>query len=329
MMNSRKLCGVLGLASLMALSSCKEDEFVFFNTPGKPVPPVTSKVPIKQVIGDSQVDILWVIDNSGSMSTFQREVINNTDLFMQEFVKDKHLSWTMGLISTDVTNRPYIGFAPGDLLNSQTPNPVLAFQRAVGQLGTYGSGYEETFEPIRKNLESYPAFARKDAYLAMISVTDADEQSAMSSQVFLQYLQSKKGSLSRAIFYGAFGADDLGCRNGEGWNYSRGKYEAVIQATQGRYFPICTSTFGKDLAALGTDLVKRVTQPMIRLSKRPKISSIRVSFQGRALPGGLKEDGGFWVYDFDANAIVFHDLDFAPGDTETVDVSYQEDDGLR
>jgi hypothetical protein len=328
MINPRIFWSLISCVALVSLSACRDDELVYYRTPGQPVTPVTSQVPIKQVIGDSQVDILWVIDNSGSMSTFQREVINNTDLFMQEFTKGQQLSWTMGLISTDVTDRPYIGFTPGNLLNWQTPNPVYEFQRAVGLLGTFGSGVEQIFEPIRRSLDAYPGFARKDAYLAIISVTDAEEQSIMSSQDFLQYLQTKKGSLSRSIFYGAFGADDLGCTLGEGWNYARGKYEAVVQATRGRYFPICTSTFGRDLAELGKDLVKRITQPMIRLSKRPKVPSIRISFKGRVLPGGLKENGGYWIYDFDSNAIIFHDLEFAPGDTESVDLSYQEDDGL-
>jgi hypothetical protein len=331
MKHAWKLLGLLSASSVLALSACKEDEFVFFRQPYQPVPPVSTQIPIKQVIGDSQVDILWVIDDSGSMSSYQQEVINNTALFMQEFTKDKHLSWSMGLISTDESRLPLIGFTPATLLNSQSPNPVSLFQNAVRGLGTYGSGYEKTFVPIQKHLDAYPGFMRKNAYLAIITVTDAEEQSGTSSTSFLQYLVAKKGDLNRTIFFGAFGAYDLGCTAGSGegiWNYVDSPYEDVVQATRGRVFPICTQTFGKDLSELGKDLVKRVTQPMIRLAKRPKISSIRVSFKGQVLPGGLKEDGGFWIYDFDGNAIVFHDLDFAPGDTETVDVSYQEDDGL-
>jgi hypothetical protein len=314
---------ILALAS----SGCKDDEFVFFRLPAQPAPPIQSSVPIREAVRESKVDILWVIDNSGSMSTFQREVIANTGVFMQEFVKDS-LQWSMGLISTDPSDLPYIGFTPTTLLNYLTPNGVGLFQGAVGRLGVGGSGYEQTFAPIQKHLDAYPSFTRKDAYLAVISVTDAEEQSGMTSAEFLQYVAVKKGAPNRTIFYGALGADDLGCRLGEGWNYSGSKYEDVVLATGGRVFPICTTTFGKDLAALGNDLVRWVSRPMIRLSKRPKVSSVRVSFEGRLLPGGFKEDGGFWLYDFDANALVFHDMDFAPNNDDVVDVSYQEDDGL-
>ena len=311
----------------VAWSGCKDDEFVFFRMPVQPAPPIQARVPIREAVRETKVDILWVIDNSGSMSTFQTAVINNTGVFMQEFVKD-NLQWSMGLISTDVLDPPFIGFTPTTLLNYLTPNGIVLFQSAVRRLGVGGSGYEETFDPIEKHLNAYPSFIRKDAYLAIISVTDADEQSNMNSQEFLQYIATKKGVPNRTIFYGALGATDLGCRDGEGWNYAFSKYETVVQATGGKVFPICTPTFGKDLAALGNDLVRWVSRPMVRLTKRPKVSSIRVLFEGRLLPGGFKEDGGYWFYDFDANALVFHDMDFAPDNDDVVDVSYQEDDGL-
>ncbi len=50
-------------------------------------------------------------------------------------------------------------------------------------------------------------------------------------------------------------------------------------------------------------------------------------YKGEDLKGGLKEEKGYWLYDFDLNAILFHDLNFAPGDKEEVTVEYREDDG--
>ena len=70
------------------------------------------------------------------------------------------------------------------------------------------------------------------------------------------------------------------------------------------------------------DLVTRVERPYIALKERPLTSSIRVTYKGAILSGGLLEDGGYWIYDFDLNRIVFHNLNFAPGDTEEVTVSY-------
>ncbi len=62
---------------------------------------------------------------------------------------------------------------------------------------------------------------------------------------------------------------------------------------------------------------------------RPKPGTLFVRYKGQDLPGGPKEDGGYWFYDFELNAIVFHDLDFAPGDTEQVEIEVKEDDGYR
>ena len=57
---------------------------------------------------------------------------------------------------------------------------------------------------------------------------------------------------------------------------------------------------------------------------RPQIQTIRVTWKNQALPGGPKAEGGIWQYDFDLNAIVFHDLEFAPDENEEVVISYEE-----
>ena len=45
------------------------------------------------------------------------------------------------------------------------------------------------------------------------------------------------------------------------------------------------------------------------------------------LPGGPKEEGGFWVYDPDANGVRFHDMDFVDFNERFVKIDFDIDLG--
>ncbi len=59
-----------------------------------------------------------------------------------------------------------------------------------------------------------------------------------------------------------------------------------------------------------------------------KPDSLKIFHQGRELPGGPRESGGLWYYDFDRNAVFFYDLEFAIGEDEEVDIQFETEDGL-
>jgi hypothetical protein len=323
-----KVLSVLVLVS--GLSSCAKENYLYY----EPVHPTQQKQisvhKLSEVVQVDSLDILWVIDNSGSMGNHQNNVISNTKLFMDSFTQNHSLDWKMGLISTDEDEAPYIGFERGRELDWRTPDPVGTFQNAVSRLGTFGSPTEMTFVPVQKAIASYPSFLRSRAILALIVVTDAPEQSRRpSGRDFLFWLGSLKGNAARVVTYGVIGPRDFGCPSTDDtWDYVGSPYEEVIQGTSGKAYKLCTTDFGAQLSDLGRDLVKRVEKPKIYLTLRPKLGTLKLRHQGKDLPGGPKETGGFWFYDFELNAIVFHDLDFAPGDTEEVEIEMKEDDGF-
>lgn len=317
----------IGLFVLSLFACSKGDDFLHYVLP-EPPPEFHFTHKLKEMVGESRVDILWVIDNSGSMGSHQQNVITNSDLFIREFVKkQKILDWKMGLVSTDESEAPYLGFKAGDELNKSTPDPVNVFNRAVNKLGTFGSGIEKPFFCARKALQDNPNWVRKNAVLANIMVTDAAEQSFISGQDFANFMaQMKGGDLRKVVFYGVLGPNDWNCPATDGfWNYAGSPYEAFAKLVgRGKNYPLCSPDFGKNLAELGKDLVKLASSPRIELTSRPRLETLRVTWRGNVLPGGPKETGGFWTYDFDLNAVLFHDLDFAPDDNEEVIIHYEE-----
>lgn len=280
---------------------------------------------LKELQAESKVDILWVIDNSASMGDYHSNLIRNMDLFLDEFEKI-HLEWKMGLISTTVGAPPYIGFTSSTQLTFQTPDGLNVFRQAVARLGTNGAGYEKTFDPLVETLKKYPDFTRPKAVLAVIVVTDAQEQSdTYSFQDALDQLQILKGTLRRSVGYGVFGPTDFGCdiSNGEEkWKYAGSTYESFMKELNGKTYPLCSADFGKNLADMGKDLVKHAQHPRIYLNERPIPESINIFYKDKKIQGGPEADGGHWTYNFELNLIEFSDTNFAPEDNEVVRVEF-------
>jgi hypothetical protein len=282
---------------------------------------------VKDFNGILDLDILWVIDNSGSMLDHQNSVIRNTDTFVNIFTRNSSLHWKMGLISTDTIDQPYEGFDQFNPLDYTKADAVPRFRTAVRNLGTSGSALEMTFEPIINALTRYRQFVRPNSMLAIIVVSDAPEQSRFDAIEFLRRLQTFKPDLSKVVFYGVLGPVDWCRATDDTWIWGGSDYYQVLQSVQGKTFPICSADFGNNLVTLGEDLYQRISTPKIYLDARPDVKTIQVLYQGNEIPGGPKADGGLWYYDYDLNAIVFYDLSFAPGDTEEIEVKFDEDVG--
>ncbi len=308
------------LVLVLSLSGCGKERYLFVQNATNHL---DRSFPVKEVKGSSSVDMLWVIDNSGSMGDYQTQVMTNANAFMQDFIKQK-LNWKMGLVSTDDTDLPYIGFAGTDQLDSTVADPVGLFTHAVDRLGTSGSAVESTFEPILQSIAQDPTFLRPKTPLAIIMVTDAEEQSGIDASDFISRLSNL--TAGRNVFaYGVFASQDFSCRSDEGdWDYQGSPYETFIKSAYvGQTYPLCRD-FGTSLVNIAHDIVTRVSHTAIYLTNRPDTSTLKVIYGNQELPAGPSEAGGVWVYDYGLNAIVFNSLDFAINDSDSVRVVYDE-----
>lgn len=309
---------------LLLLIACGKDGDYVYNTH-----PFVSKLSTEthQLVGDGgQVDIIWVIDNSGSMDTIQQQVITNTDLFMQEFVKNKSLEWRMGLLSTALYEEPYLGFS--SYFTQTDADPVATFGAAVRDLGTWGDATERSFDPVVKQLDAFKSFLRPNAMLIVIFVTDEEEQSQITAKEFLADLVARKsGGIERIRAYGAFNARDFGCSSGTLMTYAASPFEEVITATKGKAYKTCNPTFGVDLAKLGQEIVSISSRASIILKSRPLTETLKVIYNGEELKPGPRSEGGRWFYDSESNSVRFHDLEFVNFNIKDVQVSYEVDEG--
>jgi hypothetical protein len=161
-----------------------------------------------------QVDVLFVVDNSGSMSVRQTELAANFRSFI-DTATSQDLDYQIAVVSTDVGD-PFMSpfspaacdnspqramgldegrcgyFADGSwdlsatdptwrIITSKTiPSPTAAFQALVNQ-GTNGEGFERGLEAAYLALTNprivgwNTGFIRPEAYLAIVIVSDDDD----------------------------------------------------------------------------------------------------------------------------------------------------------
>jgi hypothetical protein len=321
----------LFIFSIMAVS-CNTEEDYLIHEKLTEQPRTDKTVDIRDFLEPS-VDILFVVDNSGSMGGIQDNIVKNSKIFMEEFLKTNFLKWRMGIISTDKDQEPFLGFET--IFNEESLAPIQKFSNAINALGTNGDYKEYVFYNTLRHLTNPKfSFVRRHAHLAIIMVTDEKEQSEkdfgaqFEALTFINSLKSLKNTERITRFYGAFDYNDLAsCKAGD--VYKGSPFETVINETGGIYMSACTADFGKKLARIGKDIVEFVDSPSITLNTRPIISTIEVFFNDKLLKGGAREDGGVWYYDKYFNTINFYSMSFSSDDEESnIRITFDNNDGV-
>ena len=218
-----------------------------------------------------KMDVLFVVDNSGSMGATQQNIVKNTKVFLEQFALQPYLDWKIGLISTDYQDAPYLGFDTSfessnyDFRDPQTINYISnLFQSSIERLGTYGSASEYVFFNVKRVLDSYKSFLRTDSNLVIIMISDEKEQSqydfgdAYDAPVFLKTINQSMNQNQKIRFYGALKRKDLkDCDQsniGDNEAYLGSQYETIVNLTKGFTVSACVSDFGTELARIAKDM---------------------------------------------------------------------------
>ena len=145
---------------------------------------VDSFVQVRAVDG---VDIVWVIDTSGSMSRYQTQLLNGIETMMNSLPPT---GWRLVMISTDpdeVITESQFPLVPGDNITDAED---------MYDLMARGSD-EEGFDSILAYMETNPyaaSWMRPDAALLVVFVSDEDDQSSLlpTSHDFVNWYASRR-----------------------------------------------------------------------------------------------------------------------------------------
>jgi hypothetical protein len=315
--------------ALMALASVGCDEGAVPKL--RPVPDqIVEKLEDKIEISlSAKVDIIVVMDGSGSMATHQANVKKNIGAFVQELTKASYLDYRIavtisgcsrsmahtqyasGVCSEGIFHRASPSEQEPYYINRGDPGEELLLASRL-DVGTANDAKESFFNPVIKAitppvslLPSNRGFLRNEAYLITIFVTDTDDQSdGVNPQQFFDNLRRIKGHNDLIIPYAAIipvqntgrscTRDPVGSLNGSPY-----RIEEYLRIAGGSYFNVCSNDFGTDLVGVAQDLVSRV-EPVIYLEDRPYVPSIKLYYGGVEIPNDF-ESG--WVYDPQRNVI--------------------------
>ncbi len=292
-----------------------------------------------------KVDVLFVVDNSGSMDDKQTSLGTNFGNFIQ-FADSQRIDYHIAVTTTSVdpTDSSYENGSfvpmPGAaspnprVITRKTPNAAQVFKDNV-KVGTNGSGTEMLLEPGYLALSpplintNNAGFLRDEAYLAIVVVSDAEDQSNQTVAFYQSFFMNIKG-FRRANMFSLSGiiptlaSAPAGCSYDPDVTGTSTRVKDIVAATGGVYDEICTSNWAKALEKLGQTAFGYRTR--FFLTNPPDIdptksldASIQVLVDGLPYPSVGSQGEVNWTYNSQAQAIDFDPMAVPqPGQTLTV-----------
>lgn len=272
-----------------------------------------------------KVDILFVIDNSLSMSGPQDNLKKNAYLFADAMSRVSILDYHIGVVTTNMDSwncRTDCGRLQGmpSYVEKTTPDLIDNLSRRM-IVGTNGSATEEMFSPVVAALSApldasaNAGFYRQDAFLAVIFITDAKDQSDLSPQKLLQFLNTKKGDPQKVLAYGVIRtlAEEEKCKSSEDLDSKLEDFLATVangDSSQKNILSLCAPDYGVKLAEFAKDIVRR-SSGTVKLSRIPNVKTIKVTYGSQVIPNDAQKG---WVYQPSTNSILL---------SEGIDWNYQ------
>lgn len=264
------------------------------------------------------VDIIWVIDDSGSMSIFQSMLAQQMTDFMDQFLLSDP-DFHMGFITTSDHQWQSSGIG---WIDQNHPDPVGWSSSTIGNIGVYGSGVERGIEmaslALQDNSVAGPnsSFYRQNANLAIIYLSDEPDYSVGSWQNYVWFFDNLKSSVDSIKMYGVISDYPTGCEYISPTGHSRqlqagyGYYE-IINYYSGAWYSICAPDWGIQLK----DLADQVSDTSVFQLSENNIAeeSIEVYVNG--------QQSNDWIYDASINSVVFNS-DSIPTEGQRIEISY-------
>lgn len=345
-----KLLILVSITGLLSLYSCAPEA-------PKLVPEPQGKVVEKvQVNGStyakpSKVDLLFVVDRSSSMESYQKSLSDNIEVFLNQFAQ-LNVDYHVGVITSDeadfcstifCSSSAYkFGKLQGNnkYVTPATKNGLVEIKKNI-LVGTDGDTNEVFLDPLMKALSpemtksggDNQGFLRDDAYLAVVFITDTSDHSVALTQDVYKYVVGLKKSKNQVLGYGILIPQAVVKPICERDDYPTAKNPKKLEdflsllvngGKRKNIMDLCSNTYGTELIKFSKDLVSYLTGT-IYLNEHPILDTLKVYMNGIEMKSDLKSG---WFYDPRMNAVIIGDnvvLDNYVGDGSGLKVSFATD----
>lgn len=252
------------------------------------------------------VDVLFVVDNSGSMSGELNALAGAFSTFISSFI-NLGLDYHIGVVTTDMDSASQSGRLVGAFIDENTPNATGVFTQQAAQ-GAAGSGDERGMDAAKAALTApliqseNAGFLRTDANLAIVVVSDEDDSSTIRANAFATWLEALKPDPAMTSFSGMVGPDGGGliptpaCPlfSGDSDADHAPRYHDAIALTGGVWANICNMQAQVNTFLTFLSYVAAGLQYEFPLSHTPtSVGEITVEVDGVVLPYGPPNG---WTY---------------------------------
>ncbi len=251
-----------------------------------------------------KLDILWVMDSSGSMGDDQDSLGRNFDAFINEFI-NRDVDFKMGITTTDDrSNRQGVMVTGSDskLTSAKAKQDPLQFMsdfKNLIKVGTSGSGNEQGLAGASVFKDRYSSsFFREDAYLAVVIISDEEDSSPNSVASYVSNLQSLKSNSGFVKIYSIVDLDNS--NTGSGLSTGSLRYQKASDLTSGTKAEIDDDWF-QNLVDMGTSIINLLDS--FALAVAPVAGSLQVYVDGVQVQSGYSYDGGSNSIKFDPNSL--------------------------
>lgn len=180
---------------------------------------------------------MWVIDNSGSMADEQKALGENFDSFIHGFLA-KDADFKMAITTTDTSSDKKKGAMVSGSDTKLTsakaaanPTQFMTDFETLVKVGTSGSGNEKGLEATEGFMQKYASsFIRPDAYLAVVIISDEEDQSSKTVKAYTDYLKSFKANPGLVKIYTIVNTNDV---NTGGNTIGHIRYQQASEQTAG------------------------------------------------------------------------------------------------
>jgi hypothetical protein len=243
-------------------------------------------------------DVLFVVDDSASMSEEQERLAVNFSTFL-DVMADAAADWQLGVTTTDIASDA-AGLLRGGIFSPETPDLVAAVGSAVA-VGTAGSRDEAGLQAAALATDGRNAgFVRSNADLHVVVFSDEDDASPGEVPDFVAAYRASSGT-GIAQVHGVVGDLPAGCASGASAAGPGARYVEAIALTSGWRDSICADDYSGLLLRVG--LSAAGLPDTFELQAVPQPDSLQVWVDDVAIHA---RDIDGYTYDSVLNAIVFH-----------------------
>lgn len=270
--------------------------------------PETSEEFSQSIKYNNKVDIVLMVDNSSSMSTYQDRLASQAGSMITA-LNSYGMDYRLVVVTTDMRGGGNGGVFVGSpkVLTPATPNLSNVLTARIKQ-GNGGSDLERGLQSLETALKAETNFLREDALLAVLALSNEDDYSDFDINHYVQFfdtLKPKFKGVTQAWLVNFIGVPSLSsnCTTALDGIYKEPglRWIELANVSGGLNQPICDTTLALAVNNIRQRIVEVLTEYV--LERKPLVDTIVVKINGVMIPQSTTNG---WEYIPEGHRIRLH-----------------------